>query len=326
MHAELRGNVVLHDYEPKQDFAADVVAGLRETPRRIPSKYFYDDMGSALFERICELPEYYLTRTELTIMRAHIHEMEHVLGPRCAVVEPGSGSGLKTRMLLSALDDPVAYIPLDISRELLLETANAIAADYPQLEVAPICADYLGPWELPPLKREAQRNVVFFPGSTIGNMEPDEAQAFLRKLHEVCGPGAGMLVGVDLRKESSVIRAAYDDAEGVTRDFNLNLITRMNRELGTHIPERAMSHYTHYDEQAGRNASFLLAREPLHFEVAGESFEIKPGERILVEHSYKFSLEQFAELAAGAGLQVEHVWTDEWGWFSVQYLTCVNGL
>jgi dimethylhistidine N-methyltransferase len=268
--------------------------------------------------------------------------MEAALGPRCAVVEPGAGSGVKTHMLLEALEDPVAYIPLDISRKFLLQTATALAKDFPQLEVAPICADYFSDWELPPLERFARRNAVFFPGSTIGNMEPAEAQELLRKLVDVCrssrqrvqskmaaikGQGpvqpteVSLLVGVDLRKDPEIIAAAYNDAEGVTREFNLNLITRMNRELGTDIPERAVSHYTHYDELAGRNESFVLIREPLRFEIAGQRFELAPGERIRVERSYKYDLDQFAELAAGAGLQVEQVWTDEQRWFSVQYLT-----
>jgi dimethylhistidine N-methyltransferase len=320
MREERVGALRLIDYKPKQDFAADVAAGLSSTPRYIPSKYLYDAEGSHLFERICELPEYYLTRTELAIMREHIDAMCELLGPRCAVVEPGSGSGLKTRMLLSHLPDPVAYIPVDISRELLIATATALATDFPAAEIVPVCADYLSDWELPQLSRAAERNVVFFPGSTIGNMEPDEAQRFLQRMCQVCGPDCGMLVGVDLRKDPEVIAAAYDDRAGVTRAFNLNLVARMNRELHLNLNPDSVSHVTYYNAEAGRNESYLLPLEPLSFDIGSRHFDIAAGERILVEHSYKYSLGQFAQLSAEAGLRVDRVWTDAAQWFSVQYL------
>jgi uncharacterized SAM-dependent methyltransferase len=347
-----RGGITLHDYEPSWDFAADVAAGLRETPPRIPSKYFYDAKGSELFEQITELPEYYVTRTELKIMQDHVDEMAAALGPRCALIEPGAGSGIKTRMLLAALEDPVAYIPLDISRTQLLDTAKRMAADFPQLEVAPVCADYLGDWELPPLQRAARRNVVYFPGSTIGNMEPRQARALLRKLTELCRTSrenvrekiaairpvnskssaktaamhvshpaaASLLIGVDLQKDPAIIAPAYDDAQGVTRAFNLNLVERMNRELGLGIPTGAFEHFTQYNAAVGRNESYLVARQPVSFMLDGEEFSFAAGERILVEHSYKYTLEGFAELAASAGLRVKQVWTDKGQLFSVQYL------
>ncbi|MDQ3023461.1 MAG: L-histidine N(alpha)-methyltransferase [bacterium] len=314
------GNVSLYDYEPSWDFAADVVFGLRESPRRIPSKYLYDQHGSELFEQICGLPEYYLTRTELSIMRTHISEIAALPGPRCAIVEPGSGSGLKTRMLLEALDDAVAYIPVDISRELLLQTAASLASDYPGLEVAPVCADYLSDWELPPLHRAAQRNVVFFPGSTIGNMEPHEAVVFLRRMGQVCGADGALLIGVDLRKDAALIASAYNDTAGITREFNLNLVERLRRELNLDIPPDALAHSTQYNEAAGRNESYLVAMQSLQLAVSGESFNIGAGERILIEHSYKYSIDGFAALAAGAGLAVRQVWTDSEQLFSVQYL------
>lgn len=331
------GGIRLHDYEPRQDFAADVLAGLSRPPgsRSIPSKYLYDRRGSELFERICKLPEYYPTRTEIGILRERLPEMAALLGPRCAIIEPGAGSGIKTHLLLEALDDPVAYVPVDISRELLIATARRLAADFPALEVVPLCADYLGEWEVPELARPAERRAAFFPGSTIGNMEPEEGAAMLRRLARACGPAGAILIGVDLRKDPAVIAPAYNDAAGVTAAFNLNLVARLNRELGAAIPDGAFRHVTFYNEQAGRNESYLevTGNEPLELFVgtrpaasdvgtgpARMHFILQPDERIRVEHSYKYDLPGFAALAAGAGLRVERVWTDERGWFSVQYL------
>jgi dimethylhistidine N-methyltransferase len=316
------GPVTLYDYHPvRQDFLRDVVEGLSATPPRISSKYFYDETGSALFEQITKVPEYYLTRTELSILREHLPEMAAALGPRCVVVEPGSGSGMKTRLLLSHLVDPVAYVPVEISREYLIASALALAEEFPELEVLPVCDDYFGPWLVPEPRRPQERNVVFFPGSTIGNMQPDEARGLLASLARRCGQRCGMLIGVDLKKDPAIIAAAYNDSAGVTRAFNLNLVERLNRELGAGIPAGAFEHATNYNELLGRNESFLVATRPLTIGLGGSSFHYEAGARIMVENSYKFSLEEFAALAADAGLRVVLVWMDERQLFSVQYLT-----
>jgi dimethylhistidine N-methyltransferase len=318
--------ITLYDYEPRQDFAADVAAGLSRPPgaKSIPSKYLYDERGSQLFEAICALPEYYLTRTELSILRAHLPEMAQLIGPRAAIVEPGAGAGIKTRLLLEHLEDPVAYVPVDISRELLVHTARTLNEAFPQLEVLPICADYHGDWELPPMRRTPARTAAFFPGSTVGNMEPDEAARFLKRLARVCSSDGGILIGVDLRKDPALIAPAYDDAQGVTRAFNVNLIARLNRELGADIPSDAFRHVTLYNEAVGRNESYLEAKRDVTIKLdrsAGPTFTLATRERVQIEHSYKYSLEGFAQLAAAAGLLVSRVWADADGLFSVQYLT-----
>src|SRR5512134_720665 len=222
----------LCDLAPERaSFLADVLAGLTRPQKTLPCKYFYDERGSALFERICQLPEYYPTRTELGILRRHAGAMAAALGPRCLLVEYGSGSSTKTTLLLERLEEPTAYVPIDISREHLLRAAAALSARHPRLAVRPVCADFTRPFALPKLPG-ALRRAAFFPGSTIGNFGPAEARKFLAQVAEQCGSGGLLLIGVDLRKPREILEPAYDDAEGVTAEFNRNLLRRINRELG----------------------------------------------------------------------------------------------
>lgn len=299
----------------------DVLAGLAAQPKWLPCKYFYDRRGSELFERICELEEYYPTRTELGIMETSVREMAEALGPGVALVEYGSGSSTKTRILLEALDDPVAYVPVDISRDPLVDSANSLDRRHPDLEVLPVCADFTEAITLPEPRRRARRRVVYFPGSTIGNFDPVEVVAFLSRIRSLVGPGGGLLIGVDLRKDAAILEAAYDDREGVTAAFNKNLLVRLNRELGADFELDHFEHRAVVNEELGRVEMHLVSTVVQTAAVGAESFRFEAGESIHTENSHKFTLEGFAGLAEQAGLAVRRVWTDPGERFSVQYLT-----
>lgn len=310
-----------HDFAPApDDFRSQVLHGLRQTRKQLPCKFFYDQRGSLLFDRICELDEYYLTRTELEILRRSAGEMATAVGPDCLLVEYGSGSSLKTGLLLDRLHNPAGYVPLDISREHLLEAAGRIAERYPALCVLPVCADYTRPFAVPHFDGAA-RTVVYFPGSTIGNFEPHDARAFLHATARRCGPGGGLLIGVDLKKDPALLHAAYNDAAGVTADFNLNLLERINRELAGSFDPRQFAHYAFYHPRLGRIEMHLLSLVAQTALAAGESFAFRQGETIFTESSYKYTLDEFASLAISGGWKVEQVWTDDNRMFSVQYLT-----
>jgi dimethylhistidine N-methyltransferase len=309
------------DYEPETaTFRRDVMAGLRKTPPSIPSKYFYDERGADLFEQICELPEYYPTRTELSISQTYAPQMAEALGPRCVLVEYGSGASLKTRVLLDHLKDPAAYVPIDISREQLARTAAALNEDYPALEVLPVCADYTGDYEIPEPSRGYRRDAVYFPGSTIGNFTPERARAFLAHALERLGDDAGMLIGVDLKKDVALLEAAYNDAAGVTAAFNLNLLVRANRELGADFALDGFRHVALYAEADGRIEMHLESLRDQTVTLGGEAFDLPAGTRIHTENSYKYSVAEFAELAGEAGWRHEQAWCDAQGLFSVHYL------
>jgi len=320
--ARVTAPAALRDHAP--DAAArlrgEVWAGLARPRKSLPCKYLYDARGSALFERICELPEYYPTRTELEIMEAHADEMARRLGARCLLVEYGSGNSRKTRLLLDRLEAPAGYVPIDISRDALGASAGALAAAYPQLEVLPVCADYTEPLELPVPQRPVARRGVYFPGSTIGNFTPAEAQRFLARMARVAGATGAMLIGVDLRKDRATLERAYDDASGVTAAFDLNLLARLNRELGANFALDRFRHRAVWNDAAGRVEMHLVSRADQEVSVAGRRFRLAAGESIHTENSYKYTLEQFARIAAVAGLRVEQVWTDARRRFSVQYL------
>ncbi len=318
--------MALHDLEPERErLRDDVVAGLRRSPKTLPCKYFYDERGSRLFERICELDEYYPTRTELSILERSVVEMAECLGTRCMVIEPGSGSGTKTRLLLEALDRPVAYVPVDISRAPLLRSAESIDGAHPELQVLPVCADFTRPFALPTPRRAPARRVVYFPGSTIGNFDPPDVVRFLARMRELCAPGGALLIGVDLRKDGKVLEAAYDDAQGVTAEFNLNLLLRINRELGADFDLARYRHRAVWDPERGRVEMHLVSTAAQTAKVNGEAFDFAPGEAIHSESSYKYDLDDFAGLARQAGLAVRRVWLDEGRWFSVQYLIEARG-
>jgi dimethylhistidine N-methyltransferase len=278
-----------------------------------------------LFNQICEQPEYYPTRTELQITRDHADEIAAAIGAGCVLVEYGSGSSLKTRILLDHLREPTAYVPIDISREHLLRSSRALAASYPGLAVRPVWADYTGEFHLPTIdgreRRRGGRVVAYFPGSTIGNFEPTEARQFLESVRRVCGRGGSLLIGVDLKKDPSLLNAAYNDAAGVTAAFNLNLLTRINRELGANFDTSAFEHHAFFNAAAGRVEMHLVSRRRQRVELGdGASISFEPGETIHTENCYKYTLASFRALAAEAGYRPEQVWTDEAGWFSVHYL------
>ncbi|MBI3041601.1 MAG: L-histidine N(alpha)-methyltransferase [Betaproteobacteria bacterium] len=310
-----------HDRLPAAgSFLEDVIAGLSQPRKALPPKYFYDERGSRLFEAICELPEYYLTRVETALMQEKAGEMARRLGPGCAVVEYGCGSGRKTRVLLEALR-PVAYVPIDIAREQLRSMAAEFASDFPGLPVVAFCADYSRPLALPEIDRfEARRRIVYFPGSTIGNLTPDEAVAFLGNARDLVGPGGAMLIGVDLKKDAARLNAAYNDRQGVTAEFNLNLLARINRELGADFDLGAFRHQAFYNEPLGRIEMHLLSLKEQRVTIGGRVIRFRAGETIHTENSCKYSVAEFQALAAGAGFEPVECWTDAKLRFGVHYL------
>ncbi len=305
----------------RERFLHDVITGLRGEAKSLPYKYLYDERGSELFERICEVPEYYLTRVEIAIMKDHLPGMAAALGPRCLVIEYGSGSGLKTRMLLGSLEDPVAYVPIDISLDALGASARRLNSEFPSVEVLPIHADYTSTIEIPRPARPSDRRIVFFPGSTIGNFLPSQAVDFMRRVVATTGPGGALLIGVDLKKDPAILEAAYDDAAGVTALFTTNLLHRINNELDGDLPVDRFAHVALYNPEAGRVEIYLEAREAVTARISDETVTFRRGERIHMEYSYKYDPEGFAALAAQAGLSVRKIWTDPRRLFSVQYLT-----
>lgn len=319
--ASLAEHLPFLDLEPAADsFSDEAIRGLTATPKTLPSKFFYDARGSELFDAICRLEEYYLTRTELAIMKDHVDEMAQCLGSGVLLVEYGSGSSLKTRILLDRMQNPAGYVPIDISREHLLTSAAELQEEFPTVEVLPVCADYTDEIKLPKPRREVERVAVYFPGSTIGNFHPDEAEAFLRRVGDVCGSGGALLIGVDLDKSPSKLHAAYNDSDGVTSDFNKNLLRRMNRELGANFRLDRFAHEAVYNEEAGRIEMYLVSRDVQQVEVAGKVVSFAVGERICTEYSYKYSLERFRSLAGRSGFDVKTVWTDAEDYFSVHHL------
>lgn len=302
-------------------FFQDVVTGLRQPQKAIPCKYFYDARGSQLFDRICELDEYYPTRTEMAIMCRHIEEIESRIGPGCLLIEYGSGSSLKTRILLGHLREPAGYVPIDISYEHLMSAAEEISRIFPHLRVFPVCADYTAPdFSLPEFKWGENRRVVYFPGSTIGNFDREAALQFLRGIHSVCGEGGGSLIGVDLKKSRKVLEDAYNDGEGVTSAFNLNLLRRINRELGANFRLDQFDHRAFYNASEGRVEMHLVSNTDQDVQIGDERFHFRKGESIHTENSYKYDLDEFSKMAGQVGFEVEAVWTDEKNWFSVQFL------
>lgn len=302
--------------------AAEVLRGLRATPKTLPPKLFYDATGAMLFERICTLPEYYLTRAELEILRARIGEIAELAGPRCALIEYGSGAGVKIRALLDAMESPAAYVPIDISHEQLARVAGEIAAEYPDVPVHPVCADYTAPLHLPDLPQRARR-VAFFPGSTIGNFHPTEAAAFLRRVRRTVADDGALILGVDRRKDRRILDAAYDDAAGVTAAFNLNLLARLNRELDADFDLESFQHRAFFAERESRVEMHLVSRVAQVAHVAGARIAFEAGETIHTESSYKYDRARLDQLVAAAGFAVERLWTDDGDRFWVAFLTAV---
>jgi dimethylhistidine N-methyltransferase len=300
-------------------FAADVRAMLTSRPRAISPKWFYDERGSQLFDAICELPEYYPTRTELDILTQYAPDIAAHIGPQAEIVEFGAGSLRKIRLLLDAMDEPARYLPIDISGEHLARSAAELQRDYAGLDVQPVVADYTQRMLLPTQLPQAGRRVGFFPGSTIGNFTPDEALHFFVVAGQVLRGGA-LLLGADLVKDPQVLHAAYNDAQGVTAAFNLNLLERANRELGTNFDLRKFWHSSFYNAPLSRIEMHLVSRERQRLEWNGERFDFDEGEAIHTENSYKFTIEGLHALAVRAGFRPGPVWTDADRLFSVHWL------
>jgi dimethylhistidine N-methyltransferase len=315
-------NFHFHDLNPEpDDFHKDVIAGLSQGAKRLSPKFFYDERGSQLFDAITRLTEYYPTRTEIGLLRRYGHDMAAMLGHDCLLYELGAGSDTKIRVLLEALH-PQAYAPIDISPQPLRLSAGAIAHDHPQLEVHAICTDYSKPLALPGVF-DAERRAAFFPGSSIGNFDPAQARELLRRIAKLLGPDGRLLIGVDLKKSPSRLHAAYNDSEGVTAEFNLNLLKRINRELDADFDVAAFRHRAFYNETLGRIEMHLVSTVPQRVRIDGRRFEFQAGESIHTENSYKFSVDEFLTLAAQAGMASVRVWRDDEALFSIHCLKAI---
>jgi dimethylhistidine N-methyltransferase len=310
-----------HDLAPgEESFRDAVLYGLARSRKAIPCKFFYDERGSELFEQICRLPEYYPTRTEIAILEENADEIAGQMGAYSRMIEFGSGASYKARILLQALDRPVAYVPVDISREHLREAAASLAEDFPEVAIIAVCADYTRPFALPSLPGPAGKRVGFFPGSTIGNFEPDAAARFLANCAGILGPRGEMLIGVDLKKDSRILDAAYNDRAGVTAAFNLNLFERINRELDGDLDLDCFEHFAFYSANNGRVEIYIRSLADQQATIAGRRFNFSAGELIHTEYSYKYAVGEFRELAARAGFRPVDTWTDPGELFSVHYL------
>ena len=298
----------------------ELIDGLRQPEKMISPKYFYDERGSRLFEEITRLPEYYPTETEFGIMRDNIGEIAGLVGKQASLIEFGSGSSLKTRVLLGHLDELAAYVPVDISEDHLLESAKQIREEFPELDVLPVIADFTQPFQLPSPKVMPVRNIVYFPGSTIGNFTRDAAHELLLVMYQEAGAGGALLIGVDLQKDPAIIERAYNDSAGVTAEFNRNMLRHLNREFGADFDLDAFAHSAEYNEAEGRVEIRLVSEQDQEFTLADESFSIDRDEAILTEYSHKYTLDGFAAMAEAAGFRVERVWMDDERLFSVQYL------
>ena len=305
---------------PLNDLLAVAMRGLGLKPKRLPSWLFYDERGSALFEQICEQPEYYLTRCEVALMEHHASSIADSLGSEVRLVEYGSGSGLKTRMLLRQMDQPVAYVPVEISPAALRQSVQRLAREFPALPLQPLCADFSKPLRLPIPPCAPRRTVLYFPGSTIGNFEARDAVKLLRKMRNEMGDAGGILIGVDLKKEAAKIEAAYNDRAGITAEFTLNMLARLNREIGSDFDLSAFTHHARYNPMAGRIETHIVSRCEQQVKIGNSVASFRTDEVIQVEYSCKYSLEDFAALAEKAGLAVMRSWTDPQQMFSVHYL------
>ncbi len=306
---------------PARDgFLSETIAGLSQTQKMLPCKFFYDEQGSRLFNEICELEEYYPTRAENQILRDHIKEIAGFIGSGCRLVEFGSGTSAKTRHLLTHVPDLSEYIPIDISGQQLLESVVQLSSEFPDLEINPIAADYGRILKLPNSRRKSKRTIAFFPGSTIGNLQPDEAVAFLRNIARLCGNEGGLLIGVDRKKERRILEAAYNDRQGVTAKFNLNILARANRELGADFDLSAFRHRAPYNETHGRIEMHLVSQCPQTVHVDSQEFSFEEGEYITTEYSYKYTPKDFERLAWKAGFDSVKNWEDPHHLFSVLFL------
>lgn len=318
--------LVLAEFQPEViNRTREVVKGLKKTPKEMHPKYFYDEKGSQLFDKICELPEYYPTRTEQAIMADNIDGIIDRIGDNALLVEYGSGSSLKTRTLLNNLPHLAGYVPIDIAKEHLLNSVRDLATRYPFLRVLPVVADYESDFTIPMPYQPVGHVVAYFPGSTIGNFHPNHAIDFLRSIRAACGPESHLLIGVDLQKSPQVLQAAYDDSAGVTAAFNLNILAHLNRELGANFDLDQFAHEAIYNKKHNRIEMHLISQTEQTVWLSGEAIQFAAGEIIWTESSYKYTLISFAFIAAQAGYEVTEVWTDPQDYFSVQYLVPKGG-
>lgn len=308
-----------HIFVKQASVKDEIISGLKQEQKQLPSKYFYDERGSRLFERITGLKEYYLSRAEKSILVNHTGGITEFIGQDAMLIEPGSGSSKKTRLLLDALPSLAAYIPVDISEEYLQKVAAQLKKDYPALVIKPVCADYTTSFELPDIEESYHKQVVFFPGSTIGNFKPQRARIFLQSIAGMIADEGGMLIGIDLKKDRKILEAAYNDSEGVTAEFNKNILVRLNRELNADFDVDSFSHYAFYNEEEGCIEMHLVSEGEQQVQVAGEFFRFEKGETIHTENSYKYSTDDFKKLVAD-WFSVEKVWMDDSRLFSLQYL------
>lgn len=312
----------MFDLKPESaDVRAEVIAGLSAVPKRLPPKYFYDETGSQLFEAITDLPEYYLTRTELSIFDAHMGTLAQSVDEGACLVEYGSGSSLKIRKVLEEVA-PSAYVPVDISGDHLVSQSEALQADFPDLAIYPTCADFTGDFELPPPVRHMPK-VGFFPGSSIGNFEPEDALAFLSKIRATVGAGGRLIIGVDLKKDVAVLEAAYDDAAGVTARFNLNLLTHLGEVLDVDLDPSRFAHRATYNAELGAIQMFLDVRETHEVQIGDARIRFEAGESVHTENSFKYEPGEFLALAERAGFRERGSWTDPKAWFAVFLLEAV---
>ncbi len=318
-HSQLRSAHLTKQADDITDDLLEILTGLSQSQKVISSKFFYDEKGSRLFDQICELPEYYLTRTEVGILRKHAVEMAVSIGQQASLIEFGSGSSLKIRILLENLDRLAAYVPVDISRDYLVMAADEIARDFPDVEVLPVAADFTYPFDLPDPVVTPVRNVVYFPGSTIGNFSPTAAHRLLQVMHHEAGDNGALLIGIDLQKDVHVIERAYNDSAGITAEFNLNILRRINREFGANFKLDKFSHRAIYNEEFGRIEMYLVSAGEQIVTIAGHEIGISAGETILTEHSHKYTLAGFSDIASRAGFRLEKHWSDSAEMFAVLY-------
>lgn len=301
-------------------FLNDVLHGLSQPRKTLPCKYLYDERGSQLFDQICQTEEYYPTRTELSIMEQHADRIAYQIDKTVMLVEYGSGSSLKTRVLLDALREPAAYVPVDISEEHLLKTAVELQSLYPALDVLPVVADFTRPFALPASEQPASHVALYFPGSTIGNFTPQAAGELLRGMASLLGPGGGLLIGIDLQKDVSIIEAAYNDAQGVTAEFSLNLLHRINAELAANFDVEQFVHQAVYNPKAQRVEISVVSQAAQNVRIGEHMIHFQPGEQILTEYSHKYTIEGFAQFASQFGFSLHESWTDPRHYFGVLHL------
>lgn len=309
------------DFEPRQsNILKEILVGLSKSQKTIDPKYLYDKKGAEIFEAICEVPEYYPTRTEASILKNNSREMARFMGPDVTLIEPGSGSGEKVRYLLKEMNNPRAYIPIEIARDILTRMTGELHDEFPDLKVIPVCADFNQNLEMPlSVGNDNGKKVIFFPGSTIGNFHPDDAVSFLKRAGKLIGENGGLLIGVDLKKDKEKFQLAYDDPAGVTRDFNLNLLERLNREVDASFDLENFEHKAFYNEELGRVEMHLRSKVPQLVRVHETMFRFREGETIHTECSYKYTAEEFCELAAKAKFHIRKFWKDPEQLFCVYY-------